>query len=387
MAIEQIIKYEGSNNTFIWKHPIEDFNIGTQLIVHESQEAVFFINGEAVALFGAGRHTLETENIPFLKKLINLNTDGQTPFHAEVYFINKTEQMGIKWGTDSKVNYLEPNYNFPLSLGACGELSLKVNDSRKLLLKMVGTENGLSQEGLLKNLKSFLMMHVKSVLATVIMENKINIFTIDSELPSLSEKLKEKIAPNFDEYGVVLERFIVTTVLRPEGEEVYEKFKNIYFRQYSEVAEAKIAQEVGIINKQTEAKKIVIEAEAVAKKREVEGYTYQQERGFDVAEKVAENESVGEFSNLGIGMGMISGVGNSLGGYVGNIANQTLNTVTVAVVDSFCSNCGEKVVAGNQFCSNCGNKIEQKTVKDVCKKCGYTFVANENFCPKCGNRR
>ena len=203
MAIEQIIKYEGSNNTFIWKHPIEDFNIGTQLIVHESQEAVFFINGEAVALFGAGRHTLETENIPFLKKLINLNTDGQTPFHAEVYFINKTEQMGIKWGTDSKVNYLEPNYNFPLSLGACGELSLKVNDSRKLLLKMVGTENGLSQEGLLKNLKSFLMMHVKSVLATVIMENKINIFTIDSELPSLSEKLKEAISKNDKTYRVI----------------------------------------------------------------------------------------------------------------------------------------------------------------------------------------
>ncbi len=387
MAIEQIIKYEGSNNVFIWKHPIEDFNIGTQLIVHETQEAVFFINGQAVALFGAGRHTLETENIPFLKNIINLNTGGQTPFHAEVYFINKTEQMGIKWGTDSKVTYMEPNYNFPLSLGACGELSLRVDNSRKLLLKIVGTENGLSQDGLIKNLKSFLMMHIKSLLAKVIMENKINIFTIDSELPILSEKLKEQIAPCFEDYGVVLERFIVTTVLRPEGEEVYEKFKNIYFRQYSEVAEAQIAQNVGIIQQQTEAKKLVIEAEAIAKKRSVEGYTYQQERGFDVAEKVAENESVGEFSNLGIGMGMISGVGNSLGGYVGNITNQSLNTVVVNTSDRFCSNCGTKISSGSRFCSNCGNNVEEENTSNICSKCGYTFLANEKFCPKCGNKR
>lgn len=385
MAVEQIIKYEGSNNVFIWKHPIEDFNVGTQLIVHESQEAIFFLNGQALAVFGPGRHTLETENIPFIKNLINLNTGGDTAFHVEVYYINKAEQMGIKWGTDSKVCYMEPNYNFPLSLGACGELSLRVEDGRKLLLKMVGTENGLSQEGMIKNLKSFLMMHVKSLLANVIMENKINIFTIDSELLDLSLKLKEKIAPSFDDYGVVLERFVVTTVLRPDGDEMYEKFKEIYFRQYADVAEAKIAQNVEVINQETEAKKKVIEAEAIAKKRAIEGYTYQQERGFDVAEKVAENESVGEFSNLGIGMGMISGVGNSLGGYVGNITNQSLNSMGESC--GFCANCGSKITKGDKFCGNCGNKIAEEVASGVCAKCGYTFTGDEKFCPKCGTKR
>lgn len=385
MAVEQIIKYEGSNNVFIWKHPIEDFNVGTQLIVHESQEAIFFLNGQALAVFGSGRHTLETENIPFIKNLINLNTGGDTAFHVEVYYINKAEQMGIKWGTDSKVCYMEPNYNFPLSLGACGELSLRVEDGRKLLLKMVGTENGLSQEGMIKNLKSFLMMHVKSLLANVIMENKINIFTIDSELLDLSLKLKEKIAPSFDDYGVVLERFVVTTVLRPDGDEMYEKFKEIYFRQYADVAEAKIAQNVEVINQETEAKKKVIEAEAIAKKRAIEGYTYQQERGFDVAEKVAENESVGEFSNLGIGMGMISGVGNSLGGYVGNITNQSLNSMGESC--GFCANCGSKITKGDKFCGNCGNKIAEEVASGVCAKCGYTFTGDEKFCPKCGTKR
>ena len=61
--IADIIKYEGDNSTFVWKHPCEDFNSMTQLIVHESQEAIFFMNGEALDLFGPGRHTLETQNI------------------------------------------------------------------------------------------------------------------------------------------------------------------------------------------------------------------------------------------------------------------------------------------------------------------------------------
>ena len=64
--ITDIIKYEGDNNTFIWKHPCEDFNSLTQLIVHESQEAVFFKNGQALDLFGPGLYTLESQNIPLI---------------------------------------------------------------------------------------------------------------------------------------------------------------------------------------------------------------------------------------------------------------------------------------------------------------------------------
>ena len=103
MAIAQVLKYEGDNSTFIWKHPCEDFNNLTQLIVHESQEAIFFMNGQALDLFGAGRYTLETQNIPKISKLFHRVMDDENPFHCEVYFINKTEQMNIKLGTDSKV--------------------------------------------------------------------------------------------------------------------------------------------------------------------------------------------------------------------------------------------------------------------------------------------
>ena len=174
--IASIIKYEGDNTTFIWKHPLEDFNSLTQLIVHDSQEAIFFMNGQALDLFGGGRYTLETQNIPLIGKVLNRTTNDQTPFHCEVYFINKTEQMSIKWGTDSKVQYVEPKYGFPISIGASGEMSLKVEDSRKLLLKLVGTENFLGQQKLVSYFRGFLMTRVKAYIAQVIRINKISIF-------------------------------------------------------------------------------------------------------------------------------------------------------------------------------------------------------------------
>lgn len=139
-----VIKYEGDNSTFVWKYPREDFNTLSQLIVHENQEAVFFMNGQALDLFGPGRYTLKTQNIPLLGRALKLASGGISPFHCEVYFINKTEQMSIKWGTDTRVQFIEPTYRFPLSLGAPGEMSLQAVDSKRLLVKLVGTEDGLT---------------------------------------------------------------------------------------------------------------------------------------------------------------------------------------------------------------------------------------------------
>ena len=116
MELASIIKYEGDNSTFIWKHPCEDFNTTTQLIVHESQEAVFYMNGQILDRFEAGRYTLHTQNIPLIGKFYNKVFGDKTPFHCEVYFINKTEQMAVKWGTDSKLEYIDPIYKFPIQL-------------------------------------------------------------------------------------------------------------------------------------------------------------------------------------------------------------------------------------------------------------------------------
>lgn len=387
--IAEIIKYEGDNSTFIWKHPSEDFNSLTQLIVHETQEAIFFMNGQALDLFGPGRYTLETQNIPKIGKILNRSTGDKTPFHCEVYFINKTEQMAIKWGTDSKVQYIEPTYGFPLSIGASGEMSLRAEDSRKLLLKLVGTEDFLSQQKLVTFFRSFLMTRVKTYIAQVMKANAINIFEIDENLTVFSDCLKKLLVEDFKDYGVSLERFFVTNIVKPDGERQYEKFKELYFRQYADIAEAKLRQQTDIIYAQTEAQKTVIESQALATKRAQEGYTYQQERGFDVAEKVAQNEAVGEFTNMGVGFGTMAGVGGAVGGMVGGMMNDTMNSVLTQPLPqqnsaSFCDNCGAKLAPGAVFCEECGASVANT---GICKNCGYKFERLGKFCPKCGTKR
>lgn len=386
--IADIIKYEGDNSTFVWKHPCEDFNITTQLIVHESQEAIFFLNGQALDLFGPGRHTLETQNIPLLSRIISIPTDGKTAFHCEVYFINKTEQMAIRWGTDSKVQYVEPTYKFPISIGASGEMSLSVDDSRKLLIKLVGTERVLDRQQLTTYFRSILMTKVKTYIAQSMRTNAINIFEIDEQLETFSKDIGSRLVADFLDYGVRLNRFYVTTIVKPDGDPQYEKFKELHFRQYADIAEAQLQQRVGIIEQQTEAQKMVIESQAIAQKRIQEGYTYQQERGYDVAEKAAQNEGVGEFSNMGIGLGMMTGVGGSVGGMVGGAISEAFagvgNVQQPTTANKFCDQCGAELRPGAAFCDECG---AAQAPSDCCSKCGFKFTKPGKFCPKCGTKR
>ncbi|MCM1188379.1 MAG: SPFH domain-containing protein [bacterium] len=425
--IAEVIKYEGDNSTFVWKHPSEDFNSLSQLVVHENQEALFMMNGQALDLFGPGRYTLETENIPLIGRLFHLVTGGVSPFHCEVYFINKTEQMSVKWGTDSKVQFLEPVYRFPMEIGACGEMSLKAEDSRRLCLKLVGTEDILDQSRLTRYFRGFLMTRIKSCLARTIREQSLNIFELDEHLDELSGALRELLAPDFAEYGVALEHFFVTTVMRPEGDETYERFKNLHFRQYADVAEARLSQQVDIIKQQTEAQKIIIESQALAQKRLQEGYTYAQERSFDVAGAAAANEGMGQYTNLGVGLATMAGVGNTVGGMfrdalagAGTTAQgmppQTGNGQLQGMPREeggqfqgmqqsggervsgmppqsgneqpqgdgiICGQCGHIVPQGFKFCPECGAKVQQAPT--VCPKCG-SDVTGFKFCPECGER-
>lgn len=385
--IAEIIKYEGNNNTFIWKHPCEDFNTTTQLIVHESQEAIFFMNGQALDLFGPGRHTLESQNIPLLRKFANIPTGGETPFHCEVYFINRTEQMAIKWGTDSRVQYVEPIYKFPLSIGASGEMTLSVEDSRKLLVRLVGTERILERNQLVTFFRAFLMTRVKTYMAQEMKTGVINIFEIDEKLESFSKGIHTRLIDDFKEYGVTLNRFFVTNIVKPDGDRQYEKFKELHFRQYADIAEARLKQQTDVIYAQTEAQKTIIESQALAQKRATEGYSYQQERGFDVAEHVAQNEGVGEFSNMGIGLGVMSGIGGTVGGMIGGVVNDAFSGITTQAHTSenmFCDNCGTRLTPGAVFCDECGTP---QSSPDTCSNCGFKFIKPGKFCPKCGSKR
>ena len=290
-GLASIIKYEGDNETLVWKHPIEDFNYGSQLIVHESQEAVFFRDGQALDLFGAGRYTLETQQLPLLEKVYKLPTDTEGTFHSEVYFINTATQMGAKWGTDSKVRLFDPASGLHVELGASGEFSIRVTDSRKLLVKLVGTTGSLTQEQLLgtANTKGFframVMTQVKSYLAQAIKESGINVLEIDAELLRLSEALKERINTSLADYGLTMPEFYVSRVVTPDDDPNFRKMKEQYAEQYLLVrqekirqAEATAAAERKEVEAQTEARMKIIgaqgDAEALRIQRQAEADAY-----------------------------------------------------------------------------------------------------------------
>ena len=126
--------------------------------------------------------------------------------------------MAIQWGTDSKVQYLEPNYGFPISIGAGGEMSLRVLDSKKLLVKLVGTEKMLTRERLMAYFRMFLMPRVKTYIAQTMKANKINVFEIDEHLLEFSDELTDRLAGDFADYGIKLEHFFVGRIVQPEGD-------------------------------------------------------------------------------------------------------------------------------------------------------------------------
>ena len=370
MALFDVIQYDGDNGTFLWKHPSEDFNMLSQLIVHQSQEAVFLKDGRVLDLFGPGRYTLDSDNLPLLSALVNLPFGGTSPFHCEVYFINKSDQMAIKWGTDSKVEYLEPTYRFPIQIGACGEMSLRVRDSYKLLTRLVGVDDVLTREGLSRHFRSAVITRVKTCLAQYMRESGVSIFEIDSHLEALSQKLQEQLAPDFEEYGLSLERFYVMTVLKPEEDPTYRKFKYLYFRQYADIAEAELRQRVSAIDQATAAQKLTAQAKAMAEKRSIEGYTYQQERTLDVAEAMAGSGGAGALGSMGMELGIMTGVSRQ----VGQVMDSVLHTPVSPTPGTVPPPAAPAAAPAEGAAAFCGN-------------CGHAFAGSENFCPKCGGKR
>ncbi len=439
-GVISVIKYEGPNDVFAWKHPVEDFNTGSQLIVHESQEAIFYKNGKALDLFGSGRYTLETENIPLIRDTFKIPSNENTMFHAEVYFVNLTTQMGIKWGTDSKVRLFDPASGLHIEIGACGSFNLRITNSRKFILKLVGTTDGFKQSEVLNGdsgfttgkFKSLVMNRVKSYLARIIKEENINILEVDEHLDELSSAMREAINENLDDYGMVMPEFFITTIMTPDDDPNFRRLKQQFADRTLKVreeevrkAEAEAAQKRKVVEAQTEAQlkmvgaqgeadalRIKAQAEADAYKMQAfaeaaemqaKGYTYQQETARQVGMEAMQNGITGNGSGGGGGIGDIAGLGVTLGA-MGGVMNMTKEAmspimdnsaqvgsgfgavVSGQVNDSWiCPKCGKGGIS-SKFCPDCGEPKPVVNVPDTwnCPKCGTKSITSK-FCPECGS--
>lgn len=428
MALSELIKYEGDNSTFIWKYPHEDFNNMTELIVHESQEAIFFANGQAADTFGPGRYKLDAENIPILTKLINIVT-GVSVFHCEVYFINKTVQMAVKWGTDSKVRFVEPTLGVPVELGASGEMNLSVSDGRKMLIKLVGTMKGIAWgdegAGFTKSLQTsfrpLISTTVKSNLSSVIKQQNIDIVEVDEHLMELSEALRAKIVPGFEEYGLTIPQFYLNNVVLPESDPNFRRLRELHtvtlqkrmaaaeaevrssqaesratYMTAEAEAEAKIkaAQRGAILEGQTteteiarrEAERRLIQAQAEAQAAQMAGMAeaaVMQAKGYnqkDVLQAEVQKAYAEGIGNMGpaISSGGGSVMGDMLGLGVGMAAMGAMAPQVGEMMKGF--NFG---AMGSASDANNGAQQAQTT---KCPNCGNSLPANAKFCLECGTK-
>lgn len=420
-----IIKYEGGSDVLVWKHPIEDFNFGSQLIVHESQEAILLRDGVALDTFGAGRYTLATESLPELKA--NRLPSDSAVFHSEVYFVNLATQMGVKWGTDSKVRMFDPASGLHIDLGACGSFSMRVADSRKLLLKLVGASSALNRtdvaEGfdvshLVGQFKALIINKVKANLARAIRESGINILEIDEYLDVLSDKLRGIIELTLEEYGLAMPEFYITNVLTPDDDPNFKRLKQQFAdktllvrQEQIRKAEAEAAQERKLVEAQTDARLKMVDAQgeaealkikaqaeaeayrakalAEAEEMKAKGYTYQQETARQVGTEAMKNGLTG--NGAGNALGDLAALGMTMGamGDVIGMTKQALDPsgkTEPAPKDAWdCPECGAKGIT-SKFCPECGTKKPETPAAWICPNCGATGITTK-FCPECGAKK
>lgn len=332
MALFDVIKCEAPAHTLVWRHPAEDFNTMSTLIVDESQAAIFYKNGQVADVFTGGRYVLSTQNIPLLRKLIELPTGGVSSFSCKVYFVNLVEAMNLKWGLNSKVSYIEPTYQIPISIGARGAMSIQIGNPAYLLTNLLGTEHGITAEELTDYFRSLIVMRAKSYLTKIIIEQQISIFTIDGELELLAEAMKARIAPDLDKYGIKLKLFTVDEVIKPEDDPLFLRVKRSLSERSTGLFEAETKRQAARIAAQAGAETEVIGAQGHRAALDTLGTSYQQERQFDISETMAANPGAGGFAGLAGAMAMIPGavaMGNMTAGAV-NLAVNTANTANAA---------------------------------------------------------
>ena len=308
MAIIDVLKYDGQNNVLVWKwrprndgQRQEELRLGTQLIVNQSQQAVFIHGGQIADIFEAGTHTLSTENLPILSSLIGLAFGGQSPFKAEVYFFNKAVAMDNKFGL-IPFNMIEPNFRVPIPVTSRGSFAVKISNVRTFLSQIIGTVPDF-EAGTLKNyFRGIITEQIKTAIVKISREQNISPLELEAIVLDVSSAVKGIISETLAKYGLYLEMFNIEAISIIDEDERVKKVVADYQRLMSQDME-----------------------ERMRLKRRAENLEiYKIERSFDTTEKAAENigggDGTGNILGTMVGLGMVQPLGNAIGGMVGNIA-------------------------------------------------------------------
>lgn len=324
MSMIDVLKWDAAPRVVAYRYPDCELNYKSQLIVTESQEAVLVKEGLFYGPIGPGRHTLETKNFPFLSKMVAaLTTNRKTPYTAEVWFVQKSIPLDLKWGTSDPVLVEDPKYHIALPIRAFGRYGIRVTDSCRFLARLMGRLPAFTEKTLSGYFKGVIVTRAKDVITSVMAQENCSLLQIGTKLNELSELLEKRISEDLADYGVELRLFMVNSISTDDADPSVVQLKK-----------------------------------ALAKKAEMDiiGYSYAQERSFDALQAAAGNEgNAGAVMGAGMGLGMGVGVGSPMGNAMAAIA-QNINPTGA----KRCVNCGSQLPPGAKFCPGCGTKTESE---------------------------
>lgn len=227
MALIDVVKYQpSSDDEFVCKFPNDELKLGTQVIVNESQNAIFVKNGVVLDVLEAGTHTLNTGNIPLLNKLINLPFGGNTPFTAEIWYVNQTVKRDIKWGTPSPVILMDPLLQFPVSIRSFGKWGARINNAKAFITQVVGAQIGADANKIKNYFIGEIIQKLTSAISSAIIHNNISIMNISAFINEISNNSKELISEEFSSYGIEVINFNIESITIPEDEKL--KIQNVF---------------------------------------------------------------------------------------------------------------------------------------------------------------
>lgn len=212
---------DDSTDTMVWRFPRYENEIkhGGQLIVRQSQAAVFVNMGKIADVFASGRHRLVTENLPVLATLMGWKYGFHSPFKAEVYFVNTRNFTNLKWGTKNPVILRDPEFG-PVRLRSFGNYVVRVCDPAKFIKEIVGTGGHFTLNEVSDQLKNLIVTRFSDMLG----ESNIPVLDLAANYNELSAYLTGKIAPEFLEYGLEVTKLLVENISLPlEVEEALDK--------------------------------------------------------------------------------------------------------------------------------------------------------------------
>lgn len=346
--IEVIEWTDTTYNTMVYRFPVEnkEIKMGAQLTVRESQVAVFVNEGTIADVYGPGRYMLTTENMPVLTKLKSWKYGFDSPFKAEVYFVNTKQFTDQKWGTSNPVIMRDAEFG-TVRIRAFGIFAFRVNDAAIFLREIFGTNGDFDTESITGQLKRTIV----SGFADLLGEARIPVLDLSAYYDELGQQTLDKLQPKFNLMGLQLASLYVENISVPEEvEKALDKRSTM-----------------GIFN-------------------DLNQYTKFQ--AAEALREAAQNPG-GGIAGAGVGLGAGVTLGSVMSEALkGNLAlssqQEVENTSNQGLKEDkiLCPSCNVKISANAKFCPECGKVAAKQTIK--CIECGFEMGKEMKFCPECG---